>query len=90
MTAQVFFTFLIIYLSQIVHWAFSKSNFVWVVLQNSNQLSQDHDADKEGTWAQCSIPSCGKWRFLQSDVDPQELPERWVCAMNESKALFTP
>lgn len=86
MTAQVFFTFLTIYLS---HWAFSKSNFVWVVLQNSKHLSQDHDSEKQGTWAQCSIPSCGKWRFLQSDVDPQELPERWVCAMNESKALFS-
>lgn len=60
-----------------------------LVLQNSKQRGQAEDTEKQGTWAQCSIPSCGKWRFLQNDVDPQKLPERWVCSMNESKALFS-
>ena len=45
------------------------------------------ETGKQGTWAQCSIPSCGKWRFLQTDIDPQEIPERWVCSMNESKTI---
>jgi len=58
-------------------------------LQNSKQLDQAQGTEKHGTWAQCSIPSCGKWRFLQNDVDPQDLPERWICSMNESKALFS-
>jgi len=57
--------------------------------KNSKKFGQAQDTEKQGTWAQCSIPSCGKWRFLQNDVDPQELPERWVCSMNESKALFS-
>ncbi|CAH3196378.1 unnamed protein product, partial [Porites evermanni] len=53
--------------------------------ENSELLADLQGTDKQGTWAQCSIPSCGKWRFLQSNVDPNELPERWVCAMNENE-----
>ena len=62
--------------------------FFWLILQNSELLTDLQGTDKQGTWAQCSIPSCGKWRFLRSNVDPNELPERWVCAMNESRSLL--
>ena len=58
-----------------------------LILQNNELFTDLQGTGKQGTWAQCSIPSCGKWRFLQSNVDPNELPERWVCAMNESKSL---
>ena len=63
-------------------------NIFLLILQNSELLTDLQGTDKQGTWAQCSIPSCGKWRFLQSNVDPNELPERWVCAMNESRSLL--
>lgn len=64
-------------------------NIFLSILQNSELLTDLQVTDKQGTWAQCSIPSCGKWRFLQSNVDPNELPERWACAMNESRSLLS-
>lgn len=51
---------------------------------NCEKQVTSQETEKQGTWAQCSIPSCGKWRFLQTDIDPQELPERWVCSLNEN------
>ena len=67
----------------------SLRNKTFCNILNSELLTDFQVTDKQGTWAQCSIPSCGKWRFLQSNVDPNELPERWVCAMNESRSLLS-
>ena len=59
-----------------------------LIFQEAEHLYPPQGTGKQGTWVQCSIPSCGKWRFLQNNVDPNEIPERWVCSMNESKALL--
>lgn len=33
-------------------------------------------------WVQCEKASCRKWRRLMQDVDPESLPDLWVCDMN--------
>mmetsp|Transcript_5400 Transcript_5400/g.6918 ORF Transcript_5400/g.6918 Transcript_5400/m.6918 type:complete len:890 (-) Transcript_5400:291-2960(-) len=39
-------------------------------------------------WVQCEKRSCRKWRRLPQDIDPESLPERWVCAMNSWDPRF--
>jgi hypothetical protein len=36
----------------------------------------------DGTWVQCSVASCGKWRHLADVDDPCEVRENWVCSLN--------
>lgn len=37
--------------------------------------------DDEKVWVQCN--ECDKWRSLPSHVDPDLLPDIWVCSMNQ-------
>lgn len=32
-------------------------------------------------WVQCN--KCEKWRMLPPNVDPENLPDKWYCSMNE-------
>ncbi|CAM9613471.1 unnamed protein product, partial [Phaeothamnion confervicola] len=34
-------------------------------------------------WVQCDRPKCKKWRKLAPGRDPDDLPEKWYCAMND-------
>jgi SNF2 family DNA or RNA helicase len=33
-------------------------------------------------WAQCDDPACGRWHELPPHIHPEDLPARFVCAMN--------
>ena len=35
-----------------------------------------------GTYVQCSLESCGKWRYLEGCEDPSMVPDTWQCSMN--------
>ena len=35
-----------------------------------------------GTYVQCSLESCGKWRYLEGYEDPSQIPDIWECSMN--------
>ena len=35
-----------------------------------------------GTYVQCSLESCGKWRYLEGYEDPSQIPDTWECSMN--------
>ena len=35
-----------------------------------------------GTYVQCSLDSCGKWRYLDGCEDPSLIPVTWECSMN--------
>ena len=39
-------------------------------------------------WVQCDKESCGRWRRLPPNIDPNTLPEKWVCAMNWWDSLY--
>ncbi|XP_049779553.1 zinc finger CW-type PWWP domain protein 1-like [Schistocerca cancellata] len=40
-----------------------------------------------GVWVQCCNESCSKWRYLDSTRDPQQVPRKWFCNMNQDKSL---
>lgn len=35
-----------------------------------------------GTYVQCSLERCGKWRYLEGYEDPSQIPDIWECSMN--------
>ena len=35
-----------------------------------------------GTYVQCCLASCEKWRFLEGCEDPSQIPDNWQCSMN--------
>mmetsp|Transcript_11481 Transcript_11481/g.42868 ORF Transcript_11481/g.42868 Transcript_11481/m.42868 type:complete len:1958 (-) Transcript_11481:262-6135(-) len=35
------------------------------------------------TWVQCEDPKCMKWRKLPWWIEPDNLPDKWYCSMNE-------
>ena len=35
-----------------------------------------------GTYVQCCVESCEKWRFLEGCEDPSQIPDNWQCSMN--------
>ena len=35
-----------------------------------------------GTYVQCCIKTCGKWRYLEGCEDPSLIPNTWQCSMN--------
>ena len=35
-----------------------------------------------GTYVQCSLEGCGKWRYLEGCEDPSQIPDTWECSMN--------
>lgn len=35
-----------------------------------------------GTYVQCCIKTCGKWRYLEGCEDPSLIPDTWQCSMN--------
>ena len=37
----------------------------------------------KGSWVECT--NCLKWRYLKNTVDPNSVPEIWICEMNEDK-----
>ena len=40
-----------------------------------------------GTYVQCSLKGCGKWRYLDGLEDPSSIPDTWVCRMNPDPLL---
>nr|XP_015195985.1 PREDICTED: zinc finger CW-type PWWP domain protein 1-like isoform X1 [Lepisosteus oculatus] len=56
--------------------------------QEEEEGGEDSDSSQEdwSSWVQCSRPSCGKWRQLNSDVDLSALPEDWTCSQNTGPA----
>ena len=55
--------------------------------QPESEESFDPQKEKLGSWAQCSLPICNKWRYLKTKVDPNDIPERWVCSMNPGQLI---
>ena len=37
----------------------------------------------DGTYVQCCVEKCKKWRFLTEYEDPSQVPEYWECSMNQ-------
>ena len=35
-----------------------------------------------GTYVQCCVETCGKWRYLEGCEDPSLIPDTWQCSMN--------
>ena len=35
-----------------------------------------------GTYVQCSLETCSKWRYLEGYEDPSQIPDTWECSMN--------
>ena len=35
-----------------------------------------------GTYVQCCVGSCAKWRYIEGCEDPSQLPDNWECKMN--------
>lgn len=40
-----------------------------------------------GTYVQCSLKGCGKWRYLEGWEDPSAVPDNWICRMNPDPLL---
>ncbi|XP_036623404.1 zinc finger CW-type PWWP domain protein 1 isoform X2 [Trichosurus vulpecula] len=60
------------------------------IVQGYTQISDEDEAGGEWTssfsqcvaWAQCSYPTCEKWRRLHENIDPSALPDDWSCSQN--------
>ena len=40
-----------------------------------------------GTYVQCSLRRCGKWRYVEGCEDPSSLPEKWHCKLHPDPLL---
>lgn len=40
-----------------------------------------------GTWVQCCIGDCKKWRYLPEVQDPSDVPEYWICSHNPGQSI---
>ncbi|XP_069745060.1 MORC family CW-type zinc finger protein 3-like isoform X3 [Narcine bancroftii] len=64
-----------------------KLNEYWNEKKNNNQCIllnhplEDSQKRPDQVWVQCD--SCLKWRKLSDDIDPDMLPEKWFCSMNQ-------
>lgn len=45
-----------------------------------NNSTQSLAKEDDKVWVQCN--TCDKWRALPHDVDPNSLPDIWVCSLN--------
>jgi cobalamin biosynthesis protein CobT len=47
---------------------------------SNNTNTTEKGAEDDRVWVQCN--TCDKWRALPSTVDPNSLPDIWVCELN--------
>ena len=40
-----------------------------------------------GTYVQCSLETCGKWRYLEGNEDPSQIPDKWECSLNPNPLI---
>ena len=50
-------------------------------------MRQLQKVETHGTYVQCSLENCKKWRFLPEYDDTAVVPENWMCSMNSNEHL---
>ena len=48
---------------------------------SNKKAKMEHHSHSGPVWVQCD--DCKKWRALRDCLDPCEVPDKWVCSMNE-------
>ena len=56
---------------------------VSVKSSTADKIKNLHKEKAEGTYVQCCVEECKKWRFLTEFEDPSNVPEYWECSMNK-------
>ena len=71
------------YLTSINNNTDSEDNDSSVKSTTVDKIKNLHKEKAEGTYVQCCVEECKRWRFLTEFEDPSEVPEYWDCSMNK-------
>ena len=63
----------------------SEENQGSIKLKTAEKIKNLHAEKTEGTYVQCCVEECKKWRFLTEYEDPSVVPEYWECSMNNDE-----
>lgn len=55
---------------------------------DNSQFDNNLPPEQPTAWVQCENKTCCKWRRVAWNIDIEELPDNWVCSMNDWDSEF--